>query len=410
MTLNRAVYLAPERLDPPTSGGRRRGAALLAALKEHMDVVLLTPAETDSAFSSWSAGVERMRARRSSQVLRAVDATRGLATGRQIVLERSVRAGLPEALADVLRATNPSLVVLSKPFFGPFIDVARAEGAFVVVDADETLTRVARSIAGSSAPWPKRLRAMFDLASVGRQERRDYPRVDQVWAGSDIERQHFVHYLTPERVIEVPNVVPFGQSTEADASAPPMKPITEVSAVAYVGWYGYAPNEAAALDLAREIMPRVRALGGPRKLVLIGRDPTPRMWRLTRDSDVVVTGEVADVVPLLRDAGLLAVPVRSGGGTRVKILEAAAAGVPVVSTRFGIEGLGLDSGEGVLIADQPDDFARAIVRLATDAQLRSEITTHARDLLIQTHSPASLADAIGRALASLGLRQPILRP
>lgn len=404
MNLHRVLYLAPERADPPTSGGRLHVAMLSAGLREHMDIVLLTPDDTDSAFPAWSVAVERLRVRRGSQVRRAVDAMRGLATGKHTVLERSERAGLPEALADVLRATNPSLVVLGRPYFGTFIDVARASGAAVVVDADESLVRVARSVAGSSGPWAKRLRAVLDLAAVGRMERREYSRVDQVWVISEVERRHFLRYLAPERVIAVPHVLPLDQWTQANASAALVRPIADVNAVAYVGWYGYPPNEAAALELANEIMPRVRALGGPRKLVLIGRDPTPRMRRLTRDSDVVVTGEVPDVVPPMRDAGLLAVPLRSGGGVRVKILEAAAAGVPVVSTRFGIEGLGLGSGEGVLIADEWDDFAQAIVRLAADADLRSEITTRARALLIEAHSPASLADALGRALASLGLR------
>jgi glycosyltransferase involved in cell wall biosynthesis len=404
VTINRALYLAPERADPPTSGGRLHVAGLLAALREHMDVVLLTPDETDSAFPSWSLAVERMKARRGSQMSRAVDAVHGLATGRHIVLERSERAGLPEALADVIREIKPALVVLGRPYFGTFVDVARASGAAVVVDADESLVRVARSVAWSKAQWPKRLRAFLDLAAVDRMERRDYSKVDQIWVISEIERRHFLRYLAPERVIVTPHVLPLEQWTQSQASATVMKPISDVNAVAYVGWYGYPPNETAALELAHEIMPRVRALGGPRKLVLIGRDPTPRMSRLTRDSNVIVTGELPDVIPPMRDAGLLAVPLRSGGGVRVKILEAAAAGVPVVSTRFGIEGLGLDSGEGVLIADEWDDFAQAIVRLAADAELRSELTTHARASLEQAHSPASLADALGRALESLGLR------
>jgi glycosyltransferase involved in cell wall biosynthesis len=400
----RALYLARERVDPPTSGGRLHGAGMLAGLREHMDVVLLSPDETDSRFPSWSQAIERLRGRRASQVRRAVDTARGLAAGRHIVLERSERAGLPKALADVLRVVEPDLVVLGRPFFGTFIDVARGSGAAVVVDADESLVRVARSVAASRAPWSKRLRAIFDLATVGRMERREYPRVDQVWVISGVERQHFIHYLAPERVVETPHVLPLDQWTHGRTSATRIEPPADVNAVAYVGWYGYPPNEAAALELANEIMPRVRALGGPKRLVLIGRDPTPRMWRLTRDSNVVVTGEVADVIPPMRAAGLLAVPLRSGGGVRVKILEAAAAGVPVVSTRFGIEGLGLASGDGVLVADEWDDFARAIVRLAADGDLRSAMATRARALLMETHSPASLADALGRALASLGLR------
>jgi glycosyltransferase involved in cell wall biosynthesis len=261
---------------------------------------------------------------------------------------------------------------------------------------------VAHSVVRSRAPFSSRLRALLDLAAVGRMERREYPRADQVWVTSDVERRHFVRYLAPDRVIEMPNVIPVDSPVGEDAAMPVVP--GDVDAVAYVGWYGYPPNEVAAIELAVKIMPRVRALGGPRRLVLIGRDPTPRMRRLARDGEVEITGEVADVLPPLRQAGLLAVPLRAGGGTRVKILEAAAAGVPVVSTRFGVEGLGLDQGGGVLLAEDPDEFARAIVRVATDPGLRSAMTLQARAALVQSHSPARLAEAMSTALARLEFR------
>lgn len=402
MTLKRGLYLAPERIDPPTSGGRKHAAALLSALREHMDVVFLTPDATDPAFPSWSRAVERLTARRSSQLRRVADTLRGVVDGKHVVLERSERAGMADALADVLRATNPDVVVLGRPFFGSLMDVCRASGAAVVVDADESLVRVARSLARSRAPWRTRLRALLDLAVVGRMERREYPRADQIWVTSGIERRHFMRYLPPESVLEMPNVVPLIEFAGSGGQETASEPNASIDAVAYVGWYGYPPNEAAALELAHEIMPRVRALGGPRKLVLIGRDPTPRMRRLTLDGEVVVTGEVADVVPHLRSAGLLAVPLRAGGGTRVKILEAVAAGVPVVSTRFGVEGLVLESGDGILVADERDDFARAVVQVAADSNLRRNMTTRAHAVLMRTHSPEVLAEAVGRALAILG--------
>ncbi len=398
MSARRAVYLASECLDPPTSGGRRHGAALLVALQEHMDVVLLTPDVADAAFPSWAAAVDRLKARRSSQPRRALDLVRGLVTGRPVMSERAERAGLPAALGDVIATTSPELVVLARPFFGTFIDVVRAGGAAVAVDADESLVRVARSIARSRAPFSSRVRALLDLAAVGRMERREYPRADQVWVTSNIERGHFVRYLAPDRVFEMPNVVLVGDGTAMPA------PPSDVAAVAYVGWYGYPPNELAAVELAVKIMPRVRALGGPKRLVLIGRDPTVRMRRLARDGEVEITGEVPDVLPPLRRAGLLAVPLRAGGGTRVKILEAAAAGVPIVSTRFGAEGLGLGAGKGVLLAEDPDEFARAIVRVATDPDLRRDMALQARAALVQSHSPARLAEALSMALACLDRR------
>jgi glycosyltransferase involved in cell wall biosynthesis len=175
-----------------------------------------------------------------------------------------------------------------------------------------------------------------------------------------------------------------------------------VNAVSFLGWYGYPPNEAAALELMRAIMPAIRSAGGPTPLVLIGAQPTPSMVRVAAETGAVsITGQVADVVPALRAAGILVVPVRAGGGTRVKILEAMAARVPVVSTRLGIEGLSLTPGTHVLLAETPSDFASAVGRLATDHVLREALTDAAARFVAEHHSTATVGAAVGAALSQL---------
>ena len=129
---------------------------------------------------------------------------------------------------------------------------------------------------------------------------------------SEQERASLSRIVDPRRICVVPNAV-----------AVPLDrpPVGEVTAVSFLGWYGYPPNEAAALELMRSIMPAIRSAGGPRPLVLIGAQPTDAMVRVAAGTgDVSLTGQVADVVPALRAAGILVVPVRAGGGTRVKIL------------------------------------------------------------------------------------------
>jgi len=100
----------------------------------------------------------------------------------------------------------------------------------------------------------------------------------------------------------------------------------------------------------------------------------------TRD-DVIVTGEVPDVRPYYQQAKVSVVPLRSGGGTRIKILEAMACGRPVVSTSVGCEGLHVVDGEHLLVADTPADFAERVVTLLKDQALRERLSRKARELV-----------------------------
>ena len=199
--------------------------------------------------------------------------------------------------------------------------------------------------------------------------------------------------VDPGRIAVVRNAVPVPDE---------IPQVTGISAVAFLGWYRYPPNEAAALELIGSIMPAVRRAGGPRELVLIGSEPTPAITSAARREDgVTVTGTVGDVIPELRRAGVLAVPLRAGGGTRVKILEAMAAGVPVVSTLRGLEGLDVAPGEHVLVADTPAEFAACITRLASDERKRRQLALAAYGLVRRKYSVDAVTSSVAESLARL---------
>lgn len=110
----------------------------------------------------------------------------------------------------------------------------------------------------------------------------------------------------------------------------------------YMGSFGCQPNVDAALELVEEILPALRRLGARARLTLVGRGPTPEMERLAADDpDIEVTGSVPSMLPFLFRPGLMPVPLRQGSGTRLKVLEAFAAGCAVVSTAKGVEGIAL---------------------------------------------------------------------
>jgi glycosyltransferase involved in cell wall biosynthesis len=156
---------------------------------------------------------------------------------------------------------------------------------------------------------------------------------------------------------------------------PSAMPIEEGSLL-FTGKMNYPPNIDAACFFASEILPLVRAVAPHARFHIVGADPAPEVRALASEA-IVVHGRVTDVRPFLANGEVVVVPVRSGGGTRLKALEAAASGKPIVSTRLGVEGLdfGVDD---VLIADDAIGFARAIVSLLADSNMRRAIGTHAR--------------------------------
>src|SRR5690348_2239314 len=162
-------------------------------------------------------------------------------------------------------------------------------------------------------------------------------------------------------VTVVPNVAPRA------ATPMPSRKGGRCKTVVFVGTMGYVPNDDAARWLVTRIWPRLRRLvQTPVRLMIVGSDPSPGLLGLARRPGVVVTGTVPDTAPFYRVADLAVIPVRAGSGTRIKLLEAAAYGVPVVATTLGAEGTTFRHGHELLLADTEDRFARACADLLRD--------------------------------------------
>lgn len=172
----------------------------------------------------------------------------------------------------------------------------------------------------------------------------------------------------------------------------------------YMGDYKYFPNTDAVLYFAEEILPLIRARRGDFSLTLLGKDPPPELIRLHNDpgSAVTVAGLVDDTRPYLQGSAVFVCPLRSGSGTRFKLLEALACGCPVVSTSVGCEGLGAVDGQHMLIRDTPQAFADAVLALLDDPALGERIGREGREWVVRqhawTHSAALLRDAYDKLI------------
>ena len=163
----------------------------------------------------------------------------------------------------------------------------------------------------------------------------------------------------------------------------------------------WLPNEDAMLFFCREILPRIRQAEPAVTLSIVGRAPTPAVRRLAETAGIQVTGRVDDVRPYVARADVYVVPLRIGGGTRLKIFEAMAMGKAVVSTTIGAEGLPVTPGVDIVIADEPARFAQAVVDLVHDLPARRRLEQAARRLVVERYDWSQVAHQFEQALAGL---------
>lgn len=166
----------------------------------------------------------------------------------------------------------------------------------------------------------------------------------------------------------------------------------------FTGSMDWLPNEDGMTYFCREILPRIRQAEPEATLSIIGRAPTPSVRKLAEIAGVEVTGRVDDVRPHIARGAVYVVPLRIGGGTRLKIFEAMSMAKAVVSTTVGAEGLPVTNGHDIDIADEPARFAHAVVHLIRDTAARRAIETAARQLVVERYDWSAVAQDFEEAL------------
>src|SRR5919202_1386280 len=217
------------------------------------------------------------------------------------------------------------------------------------------------------------------------EERLGTARADLTTAVSEVDAEYYRQFApSPERVMLLPNVIDV-DAYQAPVPGAPLPP----GSLCFAGTLSHGTaNVDAGLWLLDEVMPRVWQRRPELRVYLVGRDPAPAL-RARQAERVQVTGEVESIVPYLRQSLAALVPLRWESGTRFKILEAFACRAPVVSTSLGAEGLAVESGRQLLLADTPEQFAEAILALVERPELRQALVEPAFELVQREYSLAA---------------------
>ena len=226
-------------------------------------------------------------------------------------------------------------------------------------------------------------------------ERRYIKRAEHVLAVSENDRTFFSSYADPATITVIPTGVDLDYFRPGTGTEQP-------ETLVFTGSMDWMPNEDAILYFVDAILPLLQRDFPRIELRVVGRSPSKRLLALGAErKQITVTGSVKDIRPYVRDSAVYVIPLRIGGGTRIKIFEAMAMGKAVVSTSIGAEGLPVQHNENIVLADDPAEFAQQVARLLRNAEERQKIGRAARALVEQNYSWRSVTHVFENVLSRI---------
>jgi len=371
MPLTPLLFLSPRIPWPLNTGAKIRTGALLGALRAHFAVDYagflqpdLSEAEARSALAGCRA-ISFYPERPTGALGKAWLGARTLPDRRPATIAKYWRAALAERVREWTARHPRGIVHADHLHLAPYLQQGTA--ALRVMDEHNVESRIIERLAEQCRRWPLHPYLALQARRMKACEAELARRADLVLAVSDGDAVDLRALAPAARVEVIPNGVDLEYFTPSPAARP-----ARPGRLVFTGSMNWLPNQDAMVYCVREIMPRLPA-GRDWSLDIVGQSPPPPVTALASEK-IRVTGTVEDVRPYIREASIYIVPLRIGGGSRLKILEAFAMGVPLVSTSVGCEGLGVEDGQQLLIADTPADFARATARLADDPALGERLT------------------------------------
>jgi sugar transferase (PEP-CTERM/EpsH1 system associated) len=405
----RILWLKSDLLLPLDKGGRLRTWHLMRHLAARHQITYVAFAEPDQ-LASRAGGLaprveEAMRTVAARvEVVRRSDPPKGswrmyADVARHLVDPLPYAAGkyrsapFRERLERLFEQQRFDVIVCD--FLVPAVNLPRRLPCPAVIFTHNVESEIWRRHAETKTALIPRLLYQTQYRRMLRHEARTLARFDGVLAVSDVDRATFAR-LYPGAIREPAHVVATGVDTEYFAPSPGDPQSRQL---VFTGSMDWLPNEDAMLFFCREVLPLIRAEEPGVRLSIVGRAPTPSVKKLAAGAGIEVTGVVDDVRRHVRSAAVYVVPLRIGGGTRLKIFEAMSMGKAVVSTTVGAEGLPVENGVHLLVADEPDAFARAVVGLLRDADRRGRLEEAARALVVERYDWSAVAGELETALA-----------
>lgn len=318
----------------------------------------------------------------------------------QLYSDRVVRE-----LNEILTQFKPDLIVFKELWLYPYLNKIRNCQCNFIYDADNVEISLRQQLHRSVSGIKSKIKSSLLLTKIRAMEGTFVRQVDRVWVCSeddaDLMRQLYGQNLPIKVVPNGINISDYETVKLGNCPLPKNLQLLPYSII-FTAAFAYKPNATSAEILIDQIYPKLQKIYPDCRLLLVGRDPTKHMKQAAKnDSGIIVTGKVPDVRPYFAAASVVVVPLLEGGGTRLKILEAFAAGLPVVSTSKGAEGLKAQDGKIFLIRDSIEDIVAGIVQLWSDPSLGKRLADAAYELVREKYSWQAVSYSVNKAIEDL---------
>jgi glycosyltransferase involved in cell wall biosynthesis len=386
------LWLKNELLHPVDCGGRIRTYNMLRQLRRDHEVTYValddgaSPPDTDALAQEYCHRLVRVPVpdsrRGSARFYRGV--AQSLFSPLPYVLWKARAAGMRRAVAEAVARGEVDVLVCD--FLFPSVNVPRRPGVPALLFEHNVESTIWRRSWENAANPAARAYLWLQWRRMVRAERRQCLRFDAVVAVSGKDREALERLYGARRVRAVATGV------DVDFFRPGGSVAREPHGLVFTGAMDWLPNEDGIFHFAEAILPLVRREVEDATLTVVGRRPSARLLALAaRHPWIRITGPVPDVRPYLEAAAVFVVPLRIGSGTRLKIFEAMAMEKPVVSTGVGAEGLPVEDGRELHLADAPEDFADAVVRLLREPARAEAMGRGAAELVRSRFSWSGIA-------------------
>jgi sugar transferase (PEP-CTERM/EpsH1 system associated) len=373
----RILWLNTEPLHPLDKGGKIRTYQMLKRIKREHEVTYVSFAGADNHETSerWSEYCHRLvtvprRERPKTGLHFYRDLILNLVSSLPYAIQKYRSSALRRTIERELRLGDFEIVICD--FLASSINLPPALSRPSVLFQHNVESTIWRRHYETQTHSFKREFFRSQWRRMLKYEKAACAEFDAVVAVSKVDRNLMLQEFGLSDVYEVPT----GVDTDFFR---PRSSAARASELVFTGSMDWMPNEDAILYFTREILPRIELAVPDVTLRIVGRNPSKRLAALAAsNSRIIITGRVEDVRTHINQAAASIVPIRIGGGTRLKIFEAMAMEKPVISTSIGAEGLPVRDGEELLLADTPEDFAASVIGVLTDAHLAKTLGQQAR--------------------------------
>ena len=388
------LHLMPYSPDPPIFGGALRMHHLLNHLAERHQVTLAcfgtadVPSKLHQAYNGRLCDVYAVpyplvgRHRRLGQFISHWT--------RHSYLHLVCRSGDMQSLIDRLLSQKPYDVVQSE--FSMMGSYRFGTRPVKILDAHNVEYDIYRRMTEHAWSWLRKRHYDHEYRKLRDEEREVCRAQDAIFVTSARDKELLDSDVPHIPKFVVPNGVDLSYFKPSDKPGHPYSPNSPYSIV-FTGLMGYVPNYDGILHFLDATFPLIKKSVPQATVTIVGNKPPRELVRRSGDG-VTVTGLVGDVRPYVWNSSVYVVPLRMGGGTRLKVLEAMAMKKPIVTTTIGCEGIDVRHGESVLVADSPRQFADAVVSLFQDRSLRDRLTRNGYELVRQRYDWSVIGDQV----------------